>query len=197
LIRAAASTPPFDSFASQQMKVRRLISNPLPLALSIALVTAFVYGAYYFWVYHNNPVVLEIYTDCRGMTYPQGKLLNFRLYQSGRLEYDKYPPQEQSPYSHLRYWFPRTHSYVTPTQVNELIALAEQPDFLGAEREYPAAQMGADSEFRTSVSFRHAGHEKYVVVVDYYGDDGIGATQRYPQSLLALLSAVSTTKRAL
>ena len=179
------------------MKVKRLILKPLPLVLSLALVAVLGYGAHYFWVYHNNPVLLEIYTDCRGMTYPQGKLLNLRLYQSGRLEYDKYPPQEQSRYLHLRYWFPRTHSYAAPAQVNELIALAEQPDFLDAEPEYPAAQMGTDSEFRTSISFRHAGHEKNIVVVDYYGDDGIGSMERYPPSLLALLQKVSATKRAL
>ncbi len=155
------------------------------------------WGAHEFFTYHNNPVVLEIYTDCRGMTYPRGKVLQFRLYQSGLLEYDKYPAQDQLSYLHLRYWFPRTHSYVTPTRVNELIALAEQPDFLGAEREYPAAQSGADSEFRTSISYTRASHEKYLVVVDYYGDDGFGATRRYPPSLLALLRAVSAIQREL
>ena len=179
------------------MQVRRSIRKLAPLLLIVGLVAVIGYGIHYFWVYHNNPVLLEIYTDCSGMTYPQGKLLNFRLYQSGRLEFDKYPSQEELRYLHLQYWFPRTHSYMTRTQVNDLMALAEQSDFLGAEPEYPAAQVGTDSEFRTSISFRHEGHEKYIVVVDYYGDDGIGSMDRYPPSLLALLRKVSAAKRAL
>jgi hypothetical protein len=179
------------------MKFRRSILKPLLLVLLLALIAVLGYGAHSFWVYHNNPVLLDIYTDCRGMTYPQGRVVEFRLYQDGRLEYEKYPPQ--GPWVHLRprYWLPGTHSYLTPSQVSEFIALAEQPDFLGAEPEYPPARRGTDSEFRTSISFRHTGHEKNIVVVDYYGDDGVGSMKRYPPSLIALLRSVSATKRAL
>jgi len=152
---------------------------------------------YYYWIYHNNPVLLEISTDCRGTTYPRGQVLEFRLYQSGRVEYDKYPPQTDSSSLQLSYWFPRKHSYIPAAQVNELIALAEQPDFLGAKHLYPPAQQGTDSEFRTSIFLNHAGHQKNIVVIDYMGDDGVGDEENYPPSLRGLLKRAFEMRRAL
>ena len=178
------------------MKTKRFLSKPLFLAVATAVVAALLgFSIFNFWAYHDNPVVLEVSTDCRGLTYPRGLVLDFRLYQDGRLEYDAYPSDQRSARSHLRYWFPRTHSYLAPAEVIELITIAQQSDFLAAEREYPPAIPGLDSEFRTSISFSHAGHQKNVIVVDYLGDDGVSAKERYPPSLLALLKKVYSTKR--
>ena len=179
------------------MLLKRLIRKSLVLGLLLLIVTGGGYVGYHFWVYHNNPVLLEIYTDCRGMTYPHGKVLDIRLYQSGRLEYDRYPPDELSAHWHFRYWFPRTHVYVTPDQVNEFIELAEQPDFRAAKDEYPPKIPGTDSEFRTFITFNHSGWRKNVVLVDYFGDDGMGDRENYPPSLLALMKKVRSTTHAL
>ena len=180
------------------MKPKRFFSKPLVLGVTAAVAAGLLgFGILNFWVYHNNPVVLEVSTDCRGLTYPRGPVLDFRLYQNGRLEYDAYPQDERTAQSHFRYWFPRTHSYITPAEVQELMNIAKQPDFLAAEREYPPAIPGLDSEFRTSISFTHAEHQKKVLVVDYLSDDGVSAKERYPPSLLALLKKVYSTRRKL
>ncbi len=43
-----------------------------------------------------NAVVLEISTYAGGNSYPAGDILDFRLYESGRVEYDDYPKQDPS-----------------------------------------------------------------------------------------------------
>src|ERR1700674_4566855 len=69
--------------SGKEMKIKRFFLRPFVLGITAAVVLGF--SMFHFWVYHNNPVVLEVHTDCRGMTYPSGLVLDFRLYQSGRL----------------------------------------------------------------------------------------------------------------
>jgi hypothetical protein len=179
------------------MNFARVIRKRIILTLTLAIASAVGYGGYYFSVYHNNPVLLEVYTDYQGMTYPQGKVLDIRPYQSGRVEYDVYPPQHDYVLFRFRYWFPRTCRYITPNQVAELVALAEQPDFLAAQDEYPPAINGADSEFRTFITFNRSSLQKNIVLVDYFGDDGYPDIKNCPTSLLALMKKVRSITRAL
>lgn len=180
------------------MRLKITCMKRYSLRLTVALLAFLIsLGVFYFWTYHHNPVVLEISTDCRGMTNPRGEVLDFRLYESGRVESGNYPPQDSYGFN-LRYWFSRAHSQLSPAEVEELINLAEQPDFLAAQDEYPPLLHGTDSEFRTTIVFNHAGRQKRIVVIDYLGDDGVsGAEARYPQSLLKLLQKVYATKHKL
>ena len=81
--------------------------------------------------------MLEVTTHGYGVVYPRAEILTLRMYQNGRVEYDVYPPWEDSSFN-LRYWFPMRHSKLTDAEVNELISLAEQPDFFSAREKYDA-----------------------------------------------------------
>jgi hypothetical protein len=143
-----------------------------------------------------DKVVLEITTNASGMVYPrEGDILDMRLYESGRFEYDDYPNQDPPKITSANVIITRKESKLNADSVRELIGLAEQPDFLAADDEYPPIQRGVDSQFRKTILFTHRGRQKKIVVVDYGSDDGISdAKSRYPASLLQLVRKVYALK---
>jgi hypothetical protein len=113
--------------------IRYRISRKL-VPIAVALLTfAIGFASFHFW----NPVVLEVTNQGYGMVYPKAEILELRVYQNGRVEYDVYPLWKDSSFN-IRYWFPKQHSKLSSAEVNELIGLAEQPDFLSARENYEA-----------------------------------------------------------
>jgi hypothetical protein len=114
-----------------------------------------------------DKVVLEIITTASGMVYPkEGDLLDMRLYESGRFEYDDYP--EQKPPTYFSPPITRKESRLNPEDVRNLINLAEQPDFLSAEEKYPGILPHIDDQWVTTIKFTYNGREKIITAVNLW-----------------------------
>jgi hypothetical protein len=155
------------------------------------------FGAYYFAVYYRNPVVLEISTRGTGMVYPPGEVLDFRLYENGRLEYDDYPKQDPPRATMANVVIRRKAATLSPSDVKGLIGLAEQPDFLSAKEEYPyMPRVLTDAWWTRTIKFTHQGREKKIVTVNL--EEMLFAAERksdYPASMVKLLEKAGELKR--
>ncbi|MDT5123204.1 MAG: hypothetical protein QOC96_2686 [Acidobacteriota bacterium] len=135
-----------------------------------------------------DPVVLEIITHASGVVYPkQGDLLDMRLYESGRFEYDDYPDQPPPDTLPSQVTVTKKEAKLNPEDVKELIGLAEQPDFLSAKDNYPGLHPHTDDEWITTIKFMYQGREKKIVVVNLWDiRDFPNDRSKYPPSMVKL-----------
>ena len=167
------------------MKRSQVLRKLLLIAVSI-LTFVVGFGTLYF----RNPVVLEVTTHGYGMVYPSAEVLEMRVYENGRVEYDVYPPQEAAELK-IRYWFPMQHSKLTSDEVNELMRLAEQPDFLSAQEQYGAGHQHIDDSWKTTIRFSYRGREKRIVAINFWDiTDRPEDSSKYPPSMVTLLKKV-------
>ena len=129
----------------------------------------------------SDPVILEIVTNASGVVYPQGDILDLRLYESGRFEYDDYNNQGKRE-KQIR------EAELSAEQVRELIGLAQRADFLSAKEKYPSLRPHIDDLWVTTIKFEHQGQKKRIVVVNFwdildYPED----RDKYPLSMVKLL----------
>jgi hypothetical protein len=139
-------------------------------------------------------VVLEVVTHARGPVYPkEGDILDMRLYESGRFEYDDYPETPSPTLNAIQ--VTRKEARLSESETRELIDLAGQPDFLAAKNSYPAFRQHIDDEWTTIVHFTHRGHDKRITVVNY---DDIrhypSVRSNYPVSLVSLIERARDMK---
>lgn len=127
-----------------------------------------------------DPVLLDISQCGVGMA-PRKRPLYFRLYESGRLEYE---------ISTVNYVVVRKEIQLSSAIVKELIRRAERPDFLGASGEYPQLRKMRDSGVVTSIVYTHQDREKMIVIRNY-DPQHPRAKSYYPASLIRLLERVS------
>ena len=162
----------------------RISRKLVPVAT--ALVTfAIGFGSFHFW----NPVVLEVTNQGYGMVYPKAEILELRVYQNGRVEYDVYPPWKDSLFN-LGYWFPMRHSKLSSSEVKELIVLAEQPDFLSARESYEAGYMHIDDSWKTTIKFAYRGQERKITAINFWDITRPQDSSEYPASMVSLLKKV-------
>ncbi len=148
-----------------------------------------------FWSLRSrSAVIFEVTTHGYGMVYPTSEVLDLRLYQNGRIEYDVYPPQGRE-FLNIHYWFPRHHSEVNSTDFNELNRLIEQPDLLTAQERYKGSRPHIDDTWETTIRFHHGDATKQIVAINFW-DDPNDAT-KYPPSMIALLKRVSALRKNL
>jgi len=171
------------------MRISKVRTKLLPVA--VALLTFVIgLGSMYF----RNPVIMEITTHGYGMVYPRAEILTLRVYQNGRIEYDAYPPQGGESFN-IRYWFPRRHSKLSSDDVNELVRLVEQPDFLAAQERYEGSYPHIDDTWETTIRFNYRGGTKQIVAINFWDityspDDAV----KYPPSMITLLKKVSALR---
>jgi hypothetical protein len=144
----------------------------------------------------SDEVVLEVITNASGMVYPkEGDILNFRLYESGRFEYDDYPNQDPPRVTTRNVVITKKEAKLNTDEVKELINLAEQPDFLAAKENYPRLRPHVDDQWTTIIIFTHQGQRKRISAVDFwdmlhYPED----KAKYPTSMAKLLEKVRELK---
>lgn len=130
-----------------------------------------------------DPVVLDISRYEGGNTCYEGNLNYFRLHASGRLEYDT--AAAGSPCGHVE----RKQAQLSAADVGELVALAEQPDFLTADAEYPAFIFHMDTFTETTIFYSRQDKLKKILVKNPAPTD-VKAKTHYPPSLASLLRKV-------
>lgn len=134
----------------------------------------------------TDQVILNICHYGTGMVALPRARLHFRLYQSGRMEYEVSPKYDaQGGEANLRLLMKKAK--VRAEDVAEIIRLGEQPDFQAAKDEYPVFRIWTDSGLKTTIVFIHKGREKKIVVKNYRADDSQNSS-RYPASLISLLA---------
>jgi len=75
-----------------------------------------------------DPVILDITGDSKGAVSALGEHLVFRLHQGGCVEYDSPHPEKRE--------FVRHEYKISPEEIQELMQLVENPEFLGLAEHY-------------------------------------------------------------
>ena len=140
--------------------------------------------------------ILQVITEARGSVYPkEGDILQMRLFESGRFEYDDFPDYNPPKFTSRNVSVTRKEAKLSPEDVKELISLAEQPDFLSAKEYYPTLHQHTDTSWITKINFTYKDKEKRIVAINfwdtqYYKED----KSKYPPSMVELLERVEELK---
>lgn len=136
----------------------------------------------------RDEVLLEVYTDLEGMVYPSGKVLDLKLYDSGRVEYDYYPPRQDNerPVS-----LQRRETSLEKESLESIKKLIIEPGLLEAKSEYPPTAPRFDASITVTVIFKTAGTERRIILRENDSDLYLGKKKGvYPSALVDLLLLV-------
>jgi hypothetical protein len=127
----------------------------------------------------SNSVVLEVTGE--GI-FP----LYFRLYLSGRVEYQTYEWSKSEYKKELV-----THEFkIDKQETDGIIALLQHPRFLSARAVYPRLVTYEDSNEKQTISYYGQGQKKQVLVENYYGSNKKDSAY-YPEPITKLMSKIS------
>jgi hypothetical protein len=143
----------------------------------------------------SDEVVLEVVTTGFGAAYPkEGDILNMRLFESGRFEFDDFP--EHNPPHTRNAKVVRKESKLSLEAVKELIALTEQPDFLSANEKYPSwGNHHSDTFWDLSIKFICDEQQKKIEAADFWTmKDTEESKSVYPPSMLKLIERTEQLK---
>jgi hypothetical protein len=140
--------------------------------------------------------ILEVTTTAYGAAYPkEGDILQMRLFEDGRFEYDDFPDYDPPRFTSGNVTITRKEGRLALPDVQKLVALAESDDFLSAEEEYRSLQSHTDTEWATHVSFRQGGIQKSITVWNFWDTQYTPSLKgNYPNSLVELLEQVEILK---
>lgn len=128
----------------------------------------------------DDALILNVCNQGSGMTALPSLRLYFRLYQSGRVEYEVSSDDNK---------FLLKKTKIDAKQVAEIIKLGKESDFQNAKSEYPRFQIWTDSGLETTIIFKNQTKEKKIVVNNYSSFDKKNE-KHYPSSLLKILQKV-------
>jgi hypothetical protein len=127
-----------------------------------------------------DTVILTVCNQGRGMTAIPPLRLYFRLYQSGRVEYEV---------NDGNYGLKLRKTKIAAKEIAEIIKLGKESDFQKAKSEYPRFQIWTDSGLETTIVFKNENQEKKIVVNNYSSYDKEN-DKHYPSSLLKMLEKI-------
>jgi len=139
-----------------------------------------------------DPVILTVCNEGRGMTALPQIRLYFRLYQSGRLEYEINPDYNPEA-GEANYKLVLKKTKIDPKEVDEIIRLGGESGFQNAKSEYPRFQIWTDSSLITTTIFKNQTREKRIVVNNYSSYDKEN-DKHYPASLLKMLRKIDALR---
>lgn len=145
---------------------------------------------------NTDQAVLEVTTTAQGSVYPkEGDILQIRLFQNGRFEYDDFPDYNPPQTTSKNVVVTKKESYLSQEFTKELINLAEQPDFLSAEEKYDSLHQHIDTNWTTKIIFVNQGRQRTITVVNFWDTQYCTEDKsKYPQSMVALLEKVELFK---
>jgi len=141
-------------------------------------------------------LILEVTTTCRGAVYPrEGEILNLRLFENGRFEYDDFPDYDPPRFTAENVPVTQKEGSLSKEDVAKLTSLAESDDFLSAKDRYEGIQPHVDTEWITRVDYKHGEINKSVVLVNFWDTQFTPSLKsHYPDSLVNLLEQVEIVK---
>jgi hypothetical protein len=131
------------------------------------------------------------------MVIPKGDILEIRLFDSGRFEYDDYPRCDSSESYAGEVTVVRRESKTDKDAVLELIRLAQQPDFQSAKETFsrPANSGRIDTSTLTTITFNYDGKKKSISAKDFNDIEYIEKRRLdYPTSMVKLYQKVLELK---
>jgi len=137
----------------------------------------------------GDEIILTVCNHTHGMAPLAQPRLYFRLYRSGRLEYEVSPSVDEITGIQDHYSLLMQTTQVEPKQVDEIIRLGKTADFQGASAVYPTYQIWTDSWLESKVAFSLQGQAKTFVVNNFSPDDS-RSNAHYPASVLEMLRKV-------
>jgi hypothetical protein len=116
------------------------------------------------------------------------KQVYFRLYRSGRLEFEA-PPKFDPEAGRANFELVKKTTQLTPDDVTELFRLTENRDFHRVAKEYHALETWVDAVMVTTIVYSGSNLEKKIIITNYSPkhEKAIGY---YPDSLRMLLQRV-------
>ncbi len=142
-----------------------------------------------------DEIILEIVSTTSDMVYPKGDILIMRLYRSGRFEYDDYP--NYNPPTTRNATTTKKEAELNSEDVVELIKLANQPDFLSAEKHYPELRPNThiDAFVSTKIKFNNEKQTKFIEAENFWDILSYPeARAKYPPSMIKLLERAKEMK---
>lgn len=139
-----------------------------------------------------DPIILTVCNEGQGMTALPRHRLYFRLYQSGRLEYEINPDYNPEA-GEATYKLVLKKTKIDEKEAAEIIKLGRESDFQKAKSEYPRFQMWTDSSLITTIIFKNQTQEKRIVVNNYSSYDKKN-DKHYPASLLKMLQKIDALR---
>lgn len=131
----------------------------------------------------EDEVILEMFTESKYSVYPPGRILNLRVYKSGKAEYDLYPPVQKEGQFRVE----RTKLTLTSDELAKIKALiAETMDT--AKESYGPSVPILDAAIETTLKLRINGNQKVIVLTENHSNLVLEKKKNvYPDSLLNLL----------
>lgn len=139
-------------------------------------------------------VILEVWTEAKYVVYPPGKILNLRVYDSGKAEFDYYPDQnEKKPFFTERRQF-----LLERTEITEIIRSIEDTSVNTWKDIYEPTVPILDAAIETTINLKLNSLEKRIVLKENHSNLILDKkTGVYPESLLNLLKFIQKINRQL
>jgi hypothetical protein len=150
------------------------------------------------FLFANKKVILEVSTKAGETSYPQGQILDMRLYNDMEVEFDFYLPNTPERVG-LKFTSEMKKGELTLEAFDQILSLLGKPDLLSASNYYkPSRSMSVDSSVKKIVNISYAGNEKQIVLEE--NDSHLHLKEKsiiYPESLLKLLELTEKTNKEL
>ena len=117
-----------------------------------------------------KPPVLSILQDVRGTQRVVGKSLFFNFYDNGVIEFDYYDDQKMTSGKdqyNAQELNTLRRARITPEELKKFFDLLKSDDFQKAKSKYDTICPVTDSSWILQISFRNAGQEKNIELVNY------------------------------
>ena len=134
-----------------------------------------------------DSIILEITDTFQGMWPFAGTYVHFRLYKSGRVEYEK-PERNRdtAKWEAIKYDMRLNHE-----ELQEVISLAENSDFQKARQRYDELWSGVDARYIATISYKP--RNKRIELVNFIADSTSPANY-YPESVEKLMQQVEALR---
>ena len=120
------------------------------------------------------------------MVIPEGELLNFRLYEDGRFEYDKLADLDKNPWADPQ--FTRKASKLSAEQLREIDNLIKEPETIAAKSRYETIHKHIDDYWFTTILIKSGASTKTIKIVNFWDiKDHPEDKASYPAALVKLL----------
>jgi hypothetical protein len=149
----------------------------------------------------EKKILLEILSDGDAGNFPQGKILEFRIFDDRSVEFDNRPSRKQTEKKRLT-------STLGEEDFEVILSILDSPDLLNSKDEYGPRRispMSVDSQIKTKVSISKGDQMKVIVLnendsflyLDTVPSYVKARDSEYPTSLVKLLKVVSEVKEKL
>ncbi len=110
--------------------------------------------------------ILEVTSDFVGMMWINGKVVDFRLFENGTVEYDVYPKTSST---QLKAEEVKTlqRKEISAEQTKEFIDFLTNKEFLSAKNKYTKKCFGHDAERNFEIKFKYKNTQKQISVIHY------------------------------